>query len=205
MERSIPVIALGMACGPFTSLRAKRSNPRLHIGIDGLLRSARNDGWIQPRILATLIARGLHLRFPSGNRGRREDRVRAAPAVSCAGAHKERAHEHTGSAGASRPSLRNGFTAYNALSPANGFLATVAPEKFPRNLMPAPRHQDHTPSPYTIATYVSHGSRVHRISPHVRDDRDPPLSSGETGGVMPVIWVRTKAEYFFAKGWTGFG
>src|ERR1700737_1424369 len=30
------------------------------------------------------------------------------------------AHEHTGSAGASRPSLRNGFTAYNALSPATG-------------------------------------------------------------------------------------
>jgi hypothetical protein len=25
-----------------------------------------------------------------------------------------------------RPSLRNGFTAYNVLSPANGFLATVA-------------------------------------------------------------------------------
>jgi hypothetical protein len=21
---------------------------------------------------------------------------------------------------------------------------------------------------------------------------------------MPVIWVRTKAEYFYAKGWTGF-
>src|SRR6266704_289360 len=28
-----------------------------------------------------------------------------------------------------RHSLRNGFTAYNVLSPVNGFLATVAPEK----------------------------------------------------------------------------
>jgi hypothetical protein len=27
---------------------------------------------------------------------------------------------------------------------------------------------------------------------------------GETGGVMPMICVRTKAEYFCAKGWTGF-
>src|SRR5947209_20629361 len=62
-------------------------------------------------------------------RGRREDRVRAAPAVSRAIAHKERAHEHTGSAGASRPSLRNGFTAYFVLSPVNGSFATVAPEK----------------------------------------------------------------------------
>src|ERR1700750_429627 len=34
-------------------------------------------------------------------RGRREDRVHAAPAVSCANAHKEHAHEHTGSAEAS--------------------------------------------------------------------------------------------------------
>jgi len=31
-------------------------------------------------------------------RGRREDRVRAAPAVPCAIAHRENAHEHTGSA-----------------------------------------------------------------------------------------------------------
>src|SRR6202012_1197972 len=54
------------------------------------------------------------------NRGRREDRVRAAPAVSCANAHKENAHEHTGSAEGVRPSLRNGFTAYFVLSPAIG-------------------------------------------------------------------------------------
>jgi hypothetical protein len=41
----------------------------------------------------------------------------------------EDAHEHTGSAEAVRPSLRNGFTAYNALSPVTGFLATVASKK----------------------------------------------------------------------------
>src|ERR1700733_11358865 len=39
------------------------------------------------------------------NRGRREDRVRAAPAVSCAKVQKQNAHEHTGSAEAVRPSL----------------------------------------------------------------------------------------------------
>ena len=60
------------------------------------------------------------------NRGRREDRVRAAPAVSRAIAHRERAHEHTGSAEAFRPSLRSGLTVYFVLSPENGSLASVA-------------------------------------------------------------------------------
>jgi hypothetical protein len=41
---------------------------------------------------------------------------------------QKNAHEHTGSAEAFRPSLRNGFTAYFVLSPVIGFLATVAPE-----------------------------------------------------------------------------
>src|SRR5205085_11505186 len=45
-------------------------------------------------------------------RGRREDRMRAAPAVSCAMCTKRCAHEHTGPAENTRPSLRNGFTAY---------------------------------------------------------------------------------------------
>src|SRR5450756_2025335 len=94
-------------------------------------------------------------RCPRKQRGRREDRVRAAPAVSCAKCTKGNAHEHTGSAEAVRPSLRNGFTAYNALSPVTGFLATVASRIFPRDLMPAPGHQDHTPSPSAPGALVS--------------------------------------------------
>src|SRR6476646_1636470 len=112
---------------------------------------------------------------PSKIRGRREDRVRAAPAVSCAIAHRKRAHEHTGSAGASRPSLRSGFTAYFELSPVNGFLATVIMRILPHHLTPAPRRQDHTTSPYASCALVCCALRVHRISPHVRDDREPPL------------------------------
>jgi hypothetical protein len=42
--------------------------------------------------------------------------VLAAPAVSCAMNAKRCAHEHTGTAGALRHSLRNGLTAYAALS-----------------------------------------------------------------------------------------
>src|SRR5258705_8056321 len=54
---------------------------------------------------------------------------RLAPAVSCAMWIEENAHEHTGPAGASRPSLRSGFTAYFVLSPVNGSFATVIPGK----------------------------------------------------------------------------
>ena len=45
----------------------------------------------------------------------------------------------------------------------------------PRNLTPAPRRQDHTTSPYASRALVLRALRVHRISPHVRDDREPPL------------------------------
>src|ERR1700738_2154870 len=57
---------------------------------------------------------------PRKNRGRREDRVRAAPAVSRANRITKNAHEHTGSAETLRPSLRSGFTAYFVLSPVTG-------------------------------------------------------------------------------------
>jgi len=126
-------------------------------------------GAVRPRFASSLPS--------SSIRGRREDRVRAAPAVSRAIAHRRRAHEHTGSAGASRPSLRNGFTAYFELSPVNGSFATVIGWILPANLTPAPRRQDHTTSPYASATLVSHGIRVHRISPHVRDDGQRPSSA----------------------------
>jgi hypothetical protein len=36
--------------------------------------------------------------------------------------------------------------------------------------------------------------RVHRIPPHVNDDRDTPLSRGRTGGIIQVIWGWVK-EY----------
>jgi len=50
------------------------------------------------------------------NGGCRECRVLAAPAVSCAMGTRKCAHEHTGTAGALRHPLRNGLTAYVALS-----------------------------------------------------------------------------------------
>src|SRR6266700_3587098 len=67
------------------------------------------------------------------NRGRREDRVRAAPAVSRAVDTNKSAHEHTGSAETLRPSLRNGFTVYIVLSP-------VGPSSLSLSLLGRVRH-----------------------------------------------------------------
>ena len=73
-------------------------------------------------------------------RGRREDRVRAAPAVPCAKVANKNAHEHTGSAEAIRPSLRDGLRLIPC-SPRRdqSLFVTVAPRKreLPENLTPA--------------------------------------------------------------------
>src|SRR5213075_2423987 len=71
-------------------------------------------------------------------RGRREDRVLAAPAVSRAILRKQNCTRAYRAAGAFRPSLRNGFTAYFVLFPENGSFASVASETDPANLTPAP-------------------------------------------------------------------
>src|SRR5258708_18909716 len=131
-------------------------------------------------------------------RGRRESRVRAAPAVSRARCAQEHAHEHTGSAESIRPSLRNGFTAYSALSPVTGFLATVAPEKrlLLTNLTPASARQDHTISPSALVPVVKGTSASTASHRAFRDDREPPLLSRDTGGVKPLICPTTDAKYF---------
>jgi hypothetical protein len=76
------------------------------------------EGETHLRLLATHCARAIPstLSFPkqegAGNAG-----CRLAPAVSWAMCTRKCAHEHTGTAGAARHSLRDGFTAYTALSP----------------------------------------------------------------------------------------
>ena len=156
--------------------------------------------------------------------------MRAAPAVSCAKMCEKNAHEHTGSAEAIRPSLRNGFTAYAALSPAtNSFChrhrrievcRTRLGSKNLRRLDISNGCQDHAVLPYALAPFVcmpayrSRASppcdyparrrcRVHRIPPRVRDDREPPLLSGETGGFVEMICPTSIADYFASEDWTG--
>jgi hypothetical protein len=87
------------------------------------------------------------------------------------------AHEHTGSAEAFRPSQRNGFTAYNVLSPVSrALLPPSLRRSLSAKLGASVGRQNDTPSPSARVTLVSRNFRVHRIPPHVRDDsRSAPL------------------------------
>jgi hypothetical protein len=66
------------------------------------------------------------------------------------------------------------------LSPAIG-LVCHRHLRFPADLTPASRRQDHTTLPSASAQFVKRAARVHRIPPRVRDDRERP-SGGRDGG-----------------------
>ena len=112
---------------------------------------------------------------PLRNRGRREDRVLAAPAVSRAICANKRAHEHTGQRG--HPGLPCAMALrLTSCSPRRTALLPPSPRRKQtlRSLTPAPRRPNHTTSPYASGAYVYRALSVHRISPHVRDDRERP-------------------------------
>jgi hypothetical protein len=113
------------------------------------------------------------------------------------------AHEHTGSAEAVRPSLRNGFTAYNALSPVTGLSCHRRLRMLPQSLMPASGHQDHTPSPSASSALVRRTLSVHRIPLRVRDVAQRPSVWNGMAADIELICHFGKPEYFFEKGWTG--
>jgi hypothetical protein len=139
---------------------------------DGLLRFARNDGGqTRLRIPAAHCAR-VDRRILRPDRGRRECRVLAAPAVSRAICAQEHAHEHTGTVGASRHSPHNGFTAYIVLSPAtnsschrrwriNGFAEPGWACENLRRLDTSNGCQDHTVLPSASASFVWRASIAH--------------------------------------------
>ena len=106
-------------------------------------------------------------------KGRREDRVLAAPAVSRAICANKRAHEHTGQR------EHSGLPCAMALrltscSSRRTALLPPSPALLIASLTPAPRRPNHTTSPYASGAYVYRALSVHRISPHVRDDRERP-------------------------------
>jgi hypothetical protein len=118
---------------------------------------------IRLRVLAARTARALHQFPPPRRRGRRESRVCAAPAISCASLCKERCEPRSsGNAG-----TRDGL-AYFALS-VTGFVATVIRESF-RNLssIGASGPRLHRPRQ---ARFVKLAPRPPH--PRVRDDRSP--------------------------------
>ena len=95
----------------------------------------------------------------------------AAPAVSCAMWTMRCAHEHTGTAGALRHSLRNGLTAYAALSletnssclhPCRLDGCSIRLDRIRhRQLGTSHGCQDHTVLPYASAPYVLRAVLAH--------------------------------------------
>ncbi len=102
-------------------------------------------------------------RVPRENRGRRESRVRAAPAVSCARCTKENAHEHTGSAEAIRPSLRNGF---------NGFLRALLGDR--AFLPPSPAKTCFRRLDASVGASGPHDFAVRRSAARLASPKHPP-------------------------------
>src|SRR6266550_1044924 len=83
--------------------------------------------WV--RLLAARCARALHLLCPL-----LVQRAQGRPGACCTRGlacdlRKQKCTRAYRAAGAFRPSLRNGFTAYSELSPVNGSFATVARER----------------------------------------------------------------------------
>ncbi len=99
------------------------------------------------RILAAIL-----VRVVDGNtlqkEGDRKRRVPVAPAAACAVVESTRVSHH-GRTGIIRRFLRNGFTAYSALSPVTGLSCHRRPQEalLLENLTPASGRQDHTTSP----------------------------------------------------------
>ncbi len=180
-----------VTCGgtPTPALPRKRERERTSAcGSSGLSDSIVKQPWAaRPHSRGADSARAWHRWPPSRTRGRRESRVRAAPAVSCAKWKKT----HTSIQVQRRQSGFPCAVVYGLYRALPGDRAFLPPSPLRslllKNLTPASGRQDHTTSPSATTALVSRRHRVHRIPPRVRDDRDPPLSSGETREAMPLI------------------
>jgi hypothetical protein len=133
--------------------------------------------------------RVLRIDRPRYRRGRRECRVKASPMARQQ--IKKLAAVTTGSAGSSRHSLHDGFTAYSALSSGPGLSCPRRPQDHPARLTPASGCQDHTPLPSVPGSFVG-ARRCDRARPphpalNVRDDREAPLERVQDGANDAVI------------------
>jgi hypothetical protein len=164
------------------------------------------------------------------------ERAQGTPGARCTRGlvcklHIKNAHEHTGTGGAIRHSLRNGFTAYNELSPAtnsschrrqriNGPSRPGWAKKTSASLTPAtgarttrfcrtrrcrsscaPHHRSRKIALRLCCAPDAVASTASR--PNVRDDGQRPSSRNGMAGFLEVIWGSDEAEYFCERDWIG--
>jgi hypothetical protein len=127
-----------------------------------------------------------------------------APAASCAhGVVSMHTSIHSEVAEITRHSPRNGLRLIPRSPRRSGFLVTVACGIIFRKLDAGVEAS----GPHVFAVRFSavryRHFHVHRIPPHVRDDRETPLRRGGTAWDMPVICGAGEAEYFSGEDWTG--
>jgi hypothetical protein len=120
---------------------------------------------------------------PSQIRGRGEYRAPDAPAAACA--EVVVIGTRVGQVTPESPGIpRTVVYGCFALSPVTGFLATVIPEKFASRELDASVGAS---GPHDLTVRLSavrqRRIRVHRIPPHVRDDRERPSDGAGRGGL----------------------
>jgi hypothetical protein len=184
---------------------------------------------IQFRLLAARCARAVLVVSPSNQEGAGNAGCRLAPAVSCANSAGGCAHEHTGTAGAARHSLRDGFTAYTELSletnsfclhrrriegsSKSGWISQNL-----RRLDASNGRQNHTALPSAFHAVRRRAAFAHEQAhpaktccapgmprpplpaPNVRDDRDTPLLWARDGGSCKGDLGSTRSGIFLIPG-----
>jgi hypothetical protein len=117
-------------------------------------------------------------------------------------AHKN-AHEHTGSAEAFRPSLRNGFTAYIVLSSVTGLCChrraqeALASQELDASVGASGPHD----FAVRVAPFVLRApARPPHPAPYVRDDRDTPLLWARDGRAGSADLPDGESGIFFVRG-----
>ena len=149
------------------------------------------------------FARALHIPCPHPrSRGRRECRVRAAPAVSCARNCAFGAHEHTGQRKHSDIPCAMALRLTSCSPRWSGLVVTVAGGILPADLAPASRRQDHTTSPYAFV----HSSALARLNKSVHRIPRPTYvtimirpSIGTGRGVVILIYRNGKRNIFDSR------
>src|SRR5665647_2788758 len=125
------------------------------------------DGLLDMRLsLAARCTRGLQVTLALQNRGRRECRMRAAPAVSCAICTRRCAHEHTGQRRQSDIPCAMVLRLISRSSRRSGFFVTVTPEKLASHELDASVEASE-PHDFAVRFGAARQKRcrVHRIPP----------------------------------------